>query len=549
MLNIDELAKNSLTQRNVRDFFKYARAQYLASKGLARQPKQDLELQATLAWASREIGCEPETAWGTPDFQILLRATTPEHLELLGIAPELSSEAAVESGRVMSLLPFNAVMDDTTIRKYVPSRPDRYSGNWRHSLDPYGIFSRQERIVARTKDGAEIYLATRKFSYAVLANITEACYIGCDGCYKGAMVRTALWALSRVSEDYAQIKRQLTLEENRAERQAELLAEWLDSNPDVDTVVISGGEPMLFSNGALKRILAKFGNAKHVKVVRVCTAAIFQGMWYRVDDGFADALAELRDSTGKQVYINAHLTDEHQLAAPEAKIAVDTLRRRGITVHLQMPLQQGINFDRNDLKWSVKKLAAIAKQAYYLGVIPYKLIIDMHSPSHPDLTVPLETVMKAIAFLDLHERHSDQERWQAVNILHQQGNLYLPAYPHFAAAKEVNAKSQTVTYFIPKVNFSEDKHISIHTYREPLITGHNDDPASIPLPIDKAVLDKIRQARAALSSLSNAEEQIKASAMPVEQKAEKALQAEREFWKACGLEYPENKPLALDSSP
>jgi len=521
-LNLETVGRD-LGSYNAKDFFNHVRGKYLDT-----EQERNETLDSLLDNVSKHLQISPEQLWASQQFQLLFRATKPEHLRLLGLEQYVEeTEAAVNAGRVMSILPYNAVMGDTTIKKYIPSRPNKFSGNWRHSMDPYGLFRGMDRVVAVDGSENETYLATRKFPYAVLANITEACHIGCDGCYKGSMVRTALSALAEVYPEYAQIKKQLNLQEERAVTQAELLTRWLNQNPEVDTVVMSGGEPTLFSNQALEKILQQYKQAKHVKVVRMCTSSVFQGMWYRIDDEFVQMLQDFERETGKQFYINAHVTDDFQLSAPEARMTVEKLKRAGITIHLQMPLQEGINFQRDDMAWSVEKLRRISKLAYGLGVIPYKMIVDMHSPSHPDLTVPIETVTKLIGFFDQHEQHSDHERWQAYNVLHEQGNLYLTAYPHFTAVKDIDEKNQRVTYFIPKVEFDRRKRVVIHTYEEPLIHGHNDNPNSFSEIPDKDIGDKIDKVRESFKRINGDPKTI------------------RDFYRESGIEYPENKHLKI----
>lgn len=511
-----------LGRHSARDFFNHVRARYLGTT------HENRTLDILLDTVSQQLHVSPEQLWASQRFHLLFRATKPEHLRILGFEQYVEeAEKAVRSGRVMSILPYNTIMSDTTLKKYIPSRPDKFSGIWRHSMDPYGIFRAMDRVLAVDTDGNETYLATRKFSYAVLANITEACHIGCDGCYKGSMVRTALSALAETYPAYAQIKKQLTLQEKRVERQAKLLTLWLNQNPEVDTIVLSGGEPTLFSNHVLKAILEHYTHAKHVAVVRMCTSALFQGMWYRIDDEFVHMLRDFKRKTGKQFYINAHVTDDFQLSAPEARMAVEKLQDVGITIHLQMPLQEGVNFQRDNTVWSVEKLRRISKLAYGLGVIPYKMIVDMHSPSHPDITVPIETVTRVIGFLDQHESHSDHERWQAYNVLHGQGNLYLPAYPHFIAVKEIDEINQTVTYFIPKVEFNRGKRVVVHTYEEPLIHGHNDDPHSLSEIVDRDIIDKISKVQ------------------KVYKRIDENPQSIQDFYQESGIVYAVNKPLQI----
>ncbi|MFA5796516.1 MAG: hypothetical protein WC916_00580 [Candidatus Woesearchaeota archaeon] len=541
-----ETLKEKYPQTTVKELFKELRLRYLTAKGVSdRDTMINNDLDQIVNEISSELAVHPTELWGSAKFQLAYRVTRPEHLALLGIDESQirSAQEAVEHGRVMSVLPYNMLMSETTLKKYLPSRSEKFSGNWRHSVDPYGIFKKFTKVISIDSTGKETYLATRKFPYAVLANITESCPIGCDGCYKGSMVRTSLAALEEILPEFGEIKKQLRLEEERAVDQARKLTAWLNQNLEVDTVVISGGEPALYSNNTLKRILDEYKNAKYVEVVRICTSSVFQGMWYRIDDELANLLHDFEGSSKKKFYINAHVTAWDQLAAPEAKIAVDKLRNKGISIHLQMPVQEGINFRRDDMEWTVNKLESLSKKAYELGVIPYKMILDMHSPSDPAVTIPLETFTKAIGYFDRHEENSDQERWQAYNILHEQGNNYLVSYPHFTAVKMIDTQNKVVTYFIPKVDYKKGKRIEVHTYTEPLIARHNDDPTSMNTIADKDIVDKIAQVQHAYLGCSAEIEQIEKQQISFQEKINAIEEIEKEFYTISGITYPENKPL------
>ncbi len=521
---------------SARDFFTYARSRYLASRGLG-PPVYDEPMHGLLCTLGTELGIEPDGLWGTKRFQYIFRATNPRHLGILGFDDAVSeAQRAVSAGRVMSILPYNAVMGETTVRKFIPSMPDKFSGKWRHSMDPYGIFEDAALIEAVDERGNRIYLASRKFPYAVLANVTEFCPVGCDGCYKGSVVRTSL------SESmFAGIKEQLVVDESRAVQRAELLTRWLNRHSEVSTIIISGGEPTVFSDETLGMMLEHYADAEHVSAVRLCTSSVFQGMWYRITDDFTSLLAGFERKTGKQVYINAHVTDEFQLGAPEARMAVDALTGRGITIHLQMPLQEGINFHRDDISRSAARLQGISEAAYRIGVIPYKMIVDMHSSSHPSLTVPIETVSRTLAVFDRHMECSDMGRWQAVNVLTEQGNLYLYPYPHFTAAKEITRDG--VIYFIPKIN--PDGSAVIHAYREPLIAGHNDDPNSIQMPADSGLLDKISRVRERYHVLQEKIAELGTDGMMCHAKRKVVSGLQTELYRESGIVQPENEPLII----
>jgi len=111
--------------------------------------QEDKTLEILLGKVGEELGEKPENLWASQKFQLVFRATNPEHLKILGINGDSQKDAeeAIKAGRLMSLLPYNTIMGDKhLIRKYLPSKPEKFSGDWRHSIDPYGIFRETDRV-------------------------------------------------------------------------------------------------------------------------------------------------------------------------------------------------------------------------------------------------------------------------------------------------------------------------------------------------------------------------------------------------------------------
>ena len=138
------------------------------------------------------------------------------------------------------------------------------------------------------------------------------------------------------------------------------------------------------------------------------------------------------------------------------------------------------------------------------------------------------------------------ERWQAYNILHEQGNLYLSAYPHFAALKEIDKESKRVIYFIPKVEFNGKKKIVIHTNEEPIIRGQNDNPNSMNIIADKEIKERIEMVRKAYLILKLKIKKLEATQLTFSQKAKEIGKIEKNFYKLSGIIFPENKPLIVN---
>ncbi len=527
-MKLEEIRKDA-SEMGIRDFYSYARNFYLQREGFnsAIIPKHKKQaLDELLSITASFLGVNKENLWNSPAFHMAFRITDLETLASLGEDIDKENiKASLKTGREMSILPLNVLLGGSTMRKFLPNFPKLYSSEKEHSLDPYGIFRGQDQIKIR-EDGKSVYLGSRKFDYAVLENITEFCPVGCAECYKGTLTRLGMSALANLDPKYAELKRQLNLQEQRAINQTRQLRGWLDKHPEVDTVVISGGEPLMYSDNTISSILDELESAEHLKVVRICTSAPYQGLFYRISDKLIEQLKIFRNNNDgrngkskKQLYFNCHVTDEHQLSTPEARIATEKLQEAGISIHLQMPLQEGINFYRDNPKKSAEKLKKICKTAYEIGVIPYKAIVNMHSPSYKELTVPIERVSEAISFLDEHFETSDMERWQAFNILTEQGNAYIYPKHSFAAEKDINRRTKRVTYFLPKLNLNGE--VCVHTYEEPLLKGIN-DRASLPEIKDDRIKARIDEVREEYQKLRNSEIDT------------------REFYKISGVRFSKN---------
>ncbi|MDO8339424.1 MAG: hypothetical protein Q7T16_02090, partial [Candidatus Burarchaeum sp.] len=418
---LDKIDKRIDETITARDFFQYIRYRYLeailredrsfAVKESAKSEINGLEagngwlknhtctdelnrIATEIAW---EHGIRDVSAlWYSFKFHMTYRIRKIDELRNAlrdGELACINSETVIENAKKavadtydLSLLPYNLVKPANVVSKFIPKLPEMYSGKLPYSIDPYGIFEDFVQVKALVeiseqevenckkegtyvrKDGKHYrreYLGSRKFDYAVLFNVTENCPVGCAACYKKELTRMD-------SDDLSEIRRQLTHDGGRAVGQAKLLVQWLDKHPEVNTAIISGGEPSLFQLEDFRKMMDVLGKAKHLETVRICTSAVFQGLFYFITDEFAQMLADFRRTTGKEVHLNTHFTDENQLLAPEARIAVETLRMHGISIHLQMPIQEGINFWRADVDKTAEKLAAILKAAHDMDVVPYK---------------------------------------------------------------------------------------------------------------------------------------------------------------------------------
>jgi L-lysine 2,3-aminomutase len=302
-----------------------------------------------------------------------------------------------------------------------------------------------------------------------LMPINTFCPVGCAGCYRSYYTRE-----ERGKGEELGITSETVL------GQTDEFVEWLNRNPEVYDVIISGGEPLMVNNDVLKGMFKRFGGAENLKIARICTGALFQGLPFRIDEELLDNLSGFSSETGKRVTFNAHLSNHYQIT-PEALQAVRRIKKRGIEIYSQVPVQEGVNFFREDLDKTMFYITELGRRQAAAGIEPYKMILDMH-PRTQERYVPLELLLKVWSNLGESHDYPELERPRTLSILCEQGNIILSGYALASMRKEIDKENGAVIYKIPAV-YSLDMHEHAmertFTYIEPLIKGYNDDPKSL----------------------------------------------------------------------
>jgi lysine 2,3-aminomutase len=407
--------------------------------------------------------------WTDLTFHLKYRVQTFEALmQIFGEDIAKGTEAFADK-YLLSILPLNLSLPQEVLTKFIPP-VDYFDVHLTGTIDPYGIWMKGSLIL--DKEGKFIekngYLASRKFKDVILVNITDNCPIGCAGCYKSPLVR----------EKNGELREQFNLitDEKRVLNQIRGVVEWLNQHPEVNSIVISGGEPLTYTNEVYKRILSELEHAKYLKIVRICTATIFQGLPFRIDDELLELLKKFNLTTGKRIAFNAHISNHHQIT-PEALVAAKKIKDNGFDILLQMPVQRGINFfaknkdDKEGIRKTIEYFTKISQMANAAGLQNYKWIVDMH-PRTQERVVPIELLLDIFSKTFEKHEYSDMTRPNYLELLCRQGNVYLGKDTLENTAKRINYEIDTVTYFIRV----EDRVI---LHREPLIKGVNDNEIAL----------------------------------------------------------------------
>lgn len=383
--------------------------------------------------------------------------------EIVKVLPAGYLDGVKNEGKYLfSLLPITLLdgmeRDRAMLLKFIPPR-EVLERAGPENLDSYGIMAEP---VAKYLDG--VYLGSHKYEESMLVNVETFCPMGCVDCYKSLYTRFGEEIRGMAASLVEQIGK---------------LVGYLNQHGKVKSVIISGGEPLMKSNGELREALALLGDAKFVREVRICTG-VLQGLPMRIDGELLDIFEEFKTSSGKQLVLNVHLSSAGMFS-PEMLHAVALARRRGITLNSQIPIQNGVNVWAGDMERSLNSLLKILDLHLVSGIRPYKFILDMPSSTRAYF-VPIEFAIRLWTLLKFSYNHFHPETEMPVSFsaFTTKGNILLTPDMVFRMEKRLDSDEGGVAYMIkvPVVAGTDVQWVE-ETYTEPLLEGINDDAKSL----------------------------------------------------------------------
>lgn len=135
--------------------------------------------------------------------------------------------------------------------------------------------------------------------------------------------------------------------------------EYIRRTPAIRDVLITGGDPLTYSDAFVDRLLKSVREIEHVEIIRIGTRVICT-MPQRITDELCEIIARYHP-----VFVNTQFNHSKELT-PEAARACDKLARAGIPLGNQSVLLKGINDDPNVQLQLVRGLLKMRVRPYYL---------------------------------------------------------------------------------------------------------------------------------------------------------------------------------------
>ena len=248
---------------------------------------------------------------------------------------ESEKEAIAKTAGVFrwTITPYYASLMDP-LDSACPIRQHVVPQRWELDPDPVGVADPLDELGhSPVKNLVHNYLDKVAFC------ITSECAVYCRYCLRKRMVGDAE-AMMRKDE----------LREGLA---------YLRATPTIRDVLLTGGDPLVFSDGNLGWLLSELRAIPHIEVIRLGSRLPVVNP-FRITDELCAVLKKHHP-----VWLNTHFNHPKEIT-PEAAEACRRLADAGVPVGNQSVLLQGINDSLGVMKKLCERLVAIRVRPYYL---------------------------------------------------------------------------------------------------------------------------------------------------------------------------------------
>ena len=182
-----------------------------------------------------------------------------------------------------------------------------------------------------------------KYPDRVIMLVTEACAVYCRHC-------TRKFHTTDLQGTYFEKNEAVSWEND---------FQYIADHPEIRDVLLTGGDPLTYSDERLEAIISRLRQIPHVEIIRI-------GSRYpvllpqRITPEFCQMLDRYHP-----IWLNTHFNHPKEITE-ESAAACDRLLRHGVVVQNQSVLLKGINDDLETMRSLLKGLLKIRVRPYYL---------------------------------------------------------------------------------------------------------------------------------------------------------------------------------------
>lgn len=141
--------------------------------------------------------------------------------------------------------------------------------------------------------------------------------------------------------------------------------EYIAAHPEINNVLLTGGDPLLMGTRRLVEIFESLRNIDHVGIIRIGSKMPAFNPWRVLDDEVLLDAISTYSTREKRIYIMAHFDHPRELTEPAVNGLAALLAAGAIVVN-QCPIIRGVNDDAAALEQMFNKLSFIGAPQYYI---------------------------------------------------------------------------------------------------------------------------------------------------------------------------------------
>ncbi len=246
--------------------------------------------------------------------------------------------------------------------------------DWDDPDDPIrriAIPTKDELVDWGRLDASEEHLYTKapalehKYEFTALLLVNDVCGGFCRFCFR---------------------KRLFMNDSDETSRDISQGLEYIREHPEINNVLLTGGDPLLLSTKRLDQILGQLRAIDHVKIIRIGSKMPAFNPYRLLNDYELLQVLKRHSHEDKRIYLMVHFNHPRELT-PEAIRGMALVHDAGVITCNQTPMLRGINDDPAVLSELFNKLS-------YIGVPPYYVFIGRPTQGNKHFTVPIEEALR-----------------------------------------------------------------------------------------------------------------------------------------------------------
>lgn len=172
-----------------------------------------------------------------------------------------------------------------------------------------------------------------------------------------------------------------------ASKDSDLLVKYLKVHPEVTSVLLTGGDPMVMKTKVLRRYVEPLLDPRlsHIDTIRIGTKALAYWPFRFTTDEDSDDLMRLFEeirAAGKHLALMAHYSHPREMGPEPAQAAIKRVLSAGAIIRCQAPLIRHVN-DTAEV-WS-----RMWRLQTRLGMVPYYMFVERDTGARHYFEVPL----------------------------------------------------------------------------------------------------------------------------------------------------------------